>query len=166
MKCSLTIETPQQLEQFKIGYFYGQYEKVEVKASAHEDIFTQLPFFAYTEHQLIVVTDEQGNSVEIEPLQQKVSASFKQGHTALRYLPNDFEDFYVRLEKGATVTADDVNAMAIWSNAKKIVFSYSVDFWPNSEFSDRIKYLKERDHVIISKVNIVQPPVCLFPKCA
>lgn len=151
----MTIETPQQLEQFKIGAFDDQYETIEVKASAHENIFSQLPYFPVKQHAR--VTDEHNNVIELDPKDRQVIATLRRGHTPLRYIPNDYAFYLIFYREEATVIANDVDEMAEWKHANIISLLLTHTWDPSAEFTQRIEYLQSQDHPVIKKVSIIKP---------
>lgn len=117
-----TISDPHAYAQFKQRRLAADFDYVYVEAGAHPNVLGEAKYYWNASNHIIDFrdVDYKFNYITLEPKDLKVKAVFQDGFNLTIGLPNNFVYYSVAFSLNVFVTANDIDAILQWHNAKHL----------------------------------------------
>lgn len=114
------INTPELFNKLKAGEFDVVQLDIFVVTYNEPDshVFHALKYFASSKYHMLAFQERSGSYICIEPQRKIVAAHFISGHRLIEYIPHDYRQYYLALEKEYATDELDIQIIFEWQKAK------------------------------------------------
>lgn len=142
---SLTITTPAQYEQLKLGEFTDSYDTIFIRPNAHPNILLEPKRFWNTRYFSMNFHDGQGNQIAIYPIWQSVVATFHAGANLTLGIPSNYQTYHLLFDGESSFTTTDLDYILEWKETRSISINSEDDI--AVKLLQRIDELKQLEHL-------------------